>query len=199
MVRHFAAVALFCASVVFAAEVNTYNQSLVAALIAHHGVEQVDRWIKGFVNNFARKPQNNDTAQIKAVASGKPGDKDVTDKVAVLWPNQGDRIILLREGLVVQTGTPRELYTRLATAFAAAFFSEVNTLRGTVRGGGVRMALGSVDVPGLPDGAGTRTQCGFQRTRPLLLPMLCGPGSRDAICCPAPCCSIFKCRMKGKA
>ncbi len=89
---------------------NIYNQSLVAALIAHHGVEQVDRWIKGFVNNFARKPQDNDTAQIKAVASGecavavansyyyarmlasgKPGDKDVTDKVAVLWPNQGDR------------------------------------------------------------------------------------------------------------
>lgn len=66
----------------------------------------------------------------------------------------GDRIVLLREGLVVQTGTPRELYTRPATAFAAAFFSEVNTLRGTVRDGGVRTVLGRVDLPGLPDGTG---------------------------------------------
>ena len=116
----------------------------------------------------------------------------------------GDRIVLLREGLVVQTGTPRELYTRPATAFAAAFFSEVNTLRGTVRDGGVRTVLGRVDLPGLPDGAGVSlisawTRCGFQRTRTPLLPMPCGPGSRDAICCPAPCCSIFRCRMKGKA
>ena len=27
----------------------------------------------------------------RMLASGKPGDKDVMDKVAVLWPNQGDR------------------------------------------------------------------------------------------------------------
>lgn len=89
---------------------NVYNQSLVASFIAHHGVEWTDRWIKGFVNNFGRKPQDNDTAQIKAVAagecavavansyyyarllaSGKPEDKAVTDKVAVQWPNQADR------------------------------------------------------------------------------------------------------------
>jgi len=89
---------------------NVYNQSLVASLIAHDGVEKTEAWIKGFVNNFARKPQDNDTAQIKAVASGecavavansyyfarllasdKPEDRKVTEAVRVLWPNQNDR------------------------------------------------------------------------------------------------------------
>ena len=48
-----------------------YNQSLVASLIAKHGVEKTEEWAKNFVNNFARKPQGNDRSQILAVANGQ--------------------------------------------------------------------------------------------------------------------------------
>ena len=89
---------------------NIYNQSLVASLIAHHGVENTEQWVRGLVDNFARRPQDNDTAQIRAVASGEcavavantyyfgrllasdnPADKEVTEKVRLMWPNQKDR------------------------------------------------------------------------------------------------------------
>ena len=50
---------------------NIYNQSLVASLIAKHGIEKTEEWARGFVANFARKPQGNDRAQIIAVANGE--------------------------------------------------------------------------------------------------------------------------------
>lgn len=65
----------------------------------------------------------------------------------------GDRIVLLREGRVMQTGTPVELYSRPSSPFVATFFSEVNTLRGTVCDGHVETALGRIEVGSLQDGA----------------------------------------------
>lgn len=49
---------------------NVYNQSLLAGLIAHQGLEAAEAWAEGVVANFARKPQGNDTDQIEAVAAG---------------------------------------------------------------------------------------------------------------------------------
>ena len=90
---------------------NLYNQSLVASLIAHNGIEETEKWGKAFVNNFARKPQGNDRAQIIAVAngeadiaiansyyiglmlSGKKGEdqKIAAEKVGMYFPNQNGR------------------------------------------------------------------------------------------------------------
>lgn len=50
---------------------NIYNQSLVASLIANNGAEAAAQWTKGFVANFARKPEGSDTTQIEAVAAGQ--------------------------------------------------------------------------------------------------------------------------------
>ena len=50
---------------------NMYNQSLVASIIAKKGEKHAENWARGFVNNFARKPQGNDRAQIIAVANGE--------------------------------------------------------------------------------------------------------------------------------
>ena len=50
---------------------NMYNQSLVSSLVANHGVDATEEWAKGFVANFARKPEGNDRAQIMAVANGE--------------------------------------------------------------------------------------------------------------------------------
>ncbi|WP_084536408.1 ABC transporter ATP-binding protein [Azospirillum halopraeferens] len=64
-----------------------------------------------------------------------------------------DRIALMRGGRIVQLGCPVDLYTRPVEAYAAAFFGEVNRLSGTVRGGAVDTAVGSLAAPaGLADG-----------------------------------------------
>jgi ABC-type Fe3+/spermidine/putrescine transport system ATPase subunit len=48
-----------------------------------------------------------------------------------------DRIALLRSGELEQVATPREIYGRPATAYAAQFIGHTNLLRGEVRGGTV--------------------------------------------------------------
>lgn len=87
---------------------NIYNQSLVASVIAHQGLEQTERWLKGLVANFARAPKGGDRDQVKAVAAGQcdvavvnsyylgamlNGDdqaqKDAANAVKLFWPNQG--------------------------------------------------------------------------------------------------------------
>lgn len=50
---------------------NDYNQSLVASLIAAHGVEATEEWAEGLVSNLARQPQGGDTDQIRGVAAGE--------------------------------------------------------------------------------------------------------------------------------
>ena len=57
--------------VVIRSSSNMYNQSLVASLIANHGIKKTESWAKKLVNNLARKPQGNDRSQIIAVSNGE--------------------------------------------------------------------------------------------------------------------------------
>jgi ABC-type Fe3+/spermidine/putrescine transport system ATPase subunit len=43
-----------------------------------------------------------------------------------------DRIILMRDGVIVQAGTPRDIYERPATRFAAEFIGNANILEGEI-------------------------------------------------------------------
>lgn len=89
---------------------NIYNQSLVGSLIAAHGSAATEEWARGLVANFAREPEGNDTAQIKAAAAGlgdlaiantyylarlikseDPAEREAADKMRVFFPNQNDR------------------------------------------------------------------------------------------------------------
>src|SRR5271168_1239419 len=62
-----------------------------------------------------------------------------------------DRIALLRSGELEQVATPREIYGRPATAYAAQFIGHTNLLKGEVRAGTVRCGLLTWQAE-LPDG-----------------------------------------------
>ena len=62
-----------------------------------------------------------------------------------------DRIALLRSGELEQVATPREIYSRPATAYVAQFIGHTNLLKGEVNDGIVRSASLSWPVV-LPDG-----------------------------------------------
>ncbi len=64
----------------------------------------------------------------------------------------GDRIAVMREGRVIQVGTPVDIYCRPACAFVAGFFSEVNRLEGIVADQRVRTPFGALAAPDLRSG-----------------------------------------------
>lgn len=47
-----------------------YNIALISSMIAHHGEEKTEEWLRGVKDNLARKPQGGDRDQIKAIAEG---------------------------------------------------------------------------------------------------------------------------------
>lgn len=86
---------------------STYNQSLLAGLVAVMGPDKAEAWAKAMVGNMARKPQGGDRDQIAAVAAGqcdlaiantyyfggmqasaKAEEKDAAAKVGIFFPNQ---------------------------------------------------------------------------------------------------------------
>ncbi|WP_445158673.1 Fe(3+) ABC transporter substrate-binding protein [Halomonas sp. E14] len=125
---------------------NIYNQSLMAAMIEHHGVEGAEEWAKGIVNNLARQPEGGDTDQIRAVAAGEcdlavanhyyyvrlinsdnEADREVAAKVGILFPNQDDRGIHVNVGGagVVATAPNRENAIRFLEFLASDEAQEI--------------------------------------------------------------------------
>ena len=64
-----------------------------------------------------------------------------------------DEIALMRDGQIVQCGAPYNLYNAPVDLEAAAFFSDVNVISGTVQGALTETAFGQFLAPGVPDGA----------------------------------------------
>ena len=99
---------------------NVYNQSLVAAMIVHYGVERTQQWVGGLVANFARPPRGGDRDQIRAVASGQCNiaivnsyylagmldsgvnqEVEIARSVRLFFPNQGEATLHRGAGLHV--------------------------------------------------------------------------------------------------
>ena len=89
---------------------SVYNLSLVGSILAADGPEAAAKWCEGLVANMARPPEGGDTDQLNAVAAGvgdvaisntyylarllasqKPEQREIGEKLAVFFPNQGDR------------------------------------------------------------------------------------------------------------
>ncbi|MEM1275475.1 MAG: ABC transporter ATP-binding protein, partial [Pseudomonadota bacterium] len=64
-----------------------------------------------------------------------------------------DRIALMRAGQIVQIGAPYHLYNSPVDREAAAFFSDINVVRGVARNFQTETPFGRFLTPGLPDGA----------------------------------------------
>lgn len=147
---------------------NIYNQSLIASLIEAHGMSDAENWAKSFVSNFARPPEGNDTAQIKAVAAGigdigvansyyvgrlaksdKPEDKAVVEKIGMFFPNQNGRgtHINISGGGVVKTAPNKEgaikFLEHLVSPEAQKIFSDGNNEYPVVEGVAIPSVLTS--------------------------------------------------------
>ncbi len=87
---------------------HSYNVSLLASMIAHHGVKEARSWARSVRSGLARKPQGNDRSQLKAIWQGQcdvsfvntyylglvsknPKQSSWGKGVRVVFPNQRDR------------------------------------------------------------------------------------------------------------
>jgi iron(III) transport system ATP-binding protein len=65
-----------------------------------------------------------------------------------------DRIVLMRAGRIVQTGTPEELYRSPVDLEAARFFCDLNEIACQIRNGEAETPIGRFPAKGAPEGAG---------------------------------------------
>jgi len=148
---------------------NIYNQSLVASMIETQGVEATEAWAAGMVENFARPPEGNDTAQIRAAAAGlgdiaiansyylvrlgksdDPADREVFNRIGAFFPNQSGRgtHVNISGGGVLRTAPNRAgavaFLEYLSSREAQAFFAEGNNEYPVVEGTSLDPVLASL-------------------------------------------------------
>ena len=63
-----------------------------------------------------------------------------------------DEIVLMRDGRIVQSGAPYNVYNAPVDKMAAAFFSEINIISGKVEGALTETPFGEFLAPGVPNG-----------------------------------------------
>ena len=91
---------------------HVYNRGIMASVLAEYGKEKAEEWARNLVSNFAKRPQGNDRAQVKAIYEGEcsiaiinnyyygklkfsedPEQRKWVENVRLVFPNQaeGDR------------------------------------------------------------------------------------------------------------
>ena len=92
-----------------------------------------------------------------------------------------DRVVIMNEGRVEQSGTPEEVYERPATPFVYGFLGDVNLFHGRIHRGRVNIGPGELEAP---DWAEAPDQDGvaYVRTYDVELgPTPVGPSSLEAV------------------
>ncbi|HSD93316.1 MAG TPA: Fe(3+) ABC transporter substrate-binding protein [Methyloceanibacter sp.] len=129
-----------------------YNVALIASMIAHHGEQWTEEWLRGVKANLARKPAGNDRLQVKGVYAGEcdlalgntyymgamltdekaPEQKAWAESVNILFPNSNDRGTHINiSGAVVAKYAPNKdnaikLVEFLASDKGQEMYAEVN-------------------------------------------------------------------------
>lgn len=87
---------------------HTYSIALIASIIAHHGPEKAEEWLRGLKANLARKPAGGDREAVRDVQAGlcdlaigntyymaamlkNPEQKAWAEAVRIVFPNANDR------------------------------------------------------------------------------------------------------------
>ena len=130
---------------------NIYNQSLVASMISHQGVEATEAWARGLVANFGRDPQGGDRDQISAIVAGQcdlalvntyylagmlvsstGDDRNTALQVGVFWPDQmgnGAHVNVSGAGVTANAPNPEaavRLLEFLVNDESQAWYGEAN-------------------------------------------------------------------------
>lgn len=131
---------------------HSYNVALIASMIAHHGEQWTEKWLKGVKANLARKPAGNDRLQVKGVYAGEcdlalgntyymaamltdekePEQKAWAESVNIVFPNTEDRGTHINiSGAVVAKYAPHKenaikLLEFLASDKGQQMYAEVN-------------------------------------------------------------------------
>ena len=128
---------------------HVYNIALISSMIAHHGAEKAEAWLKGLKANLARRPQGNDTAQVKAIFAGEcdvsignhyyfhkmldnPKQRPWAESVRVVFPNQEGRGAHVNiSGASLVKGAPNEANAVALLEFASgregqAIYTKIN-------------------------------------------------------------------------
>jgi len=127
-----------------------YNIALISSMIAHHGLEETEKWLRGLKANLARKPQGGDRDQIKAIAEGvcdvsignsyyygnMLGDENqrpFAEQVRLVFPNANDRGTHINiSGIALTKSAPNrdnaiKLMEFLSSPEAQRIYAEANT------------------------------------------------------------------------
>jgi iron(III) transport system substrate-binding protein len=131
---------------------HVYNVALIASMIAHHGEEWTEQWLRGVKANLARKPAGDDRLQVKGVYAGEcdlaigntyymgamlknekePEQKAWAESVNMLFPNSDGRGTHVNvSGAVVAKYAPHKenavkLIEFLASDKGQEMYAEVN-------------------------------------------------------------------------
>jgi iron(III) transport system substrate-binding protein len=129
-----------------------YNVALIASMIAHHGQDETEEWLRGVKANLARKPAGNDRLQVKGVYAGEcdlaigntyymgamltddknPEQKEWANAVKMLFPNTSERGTHVNvSGAIVAKNAPNKdnaikLVEFLASDTGQRMYAEVN-------------------------------------------------------------------------
>jgi iron(III) transport system substrate-binding protein len=131
---------------------HVYNVALIASMIAAHGEDWTEQWLRGVKANLARKPAGDDRLQVKGVYSGEcdiavgntyymgamlrdnkhPEQKEWANSVNMLFPNTNDRGTHVNvSGAVLAKNAPHKenamkLLEFLASDKGQEMYAEVN-------------------------------------------------------------------------
>jgi iron(III) transport system substrate-binding protein len=132
---------------------HVYNVALIASMIAAHGEDWTETWLKGVKANLARKPAGDDRLQVKGVYAGEcdlaigntyymgamlknekePEQKEWANSVKLIFPNTSDRGTHVNiSGAVVAKNAPHKqnavrLLEFLASDEGQKDYAEINS------------------------------------------------------------------------
>jgi iron(III) transport system substrate-binding protein len=128
---------------------HTYSVALIASMIAHHGAEKTEEWLRGLKANLARKPAGGDRESVRDVQAGlcdvaigntyymaamlkNPEQKAWADAVRIVFPNANGRGTHVNvSGMALAAHAPNranaeKLMAYLVSADAQKFYADVN-------------------------------------------------------------------------